>query len=340
MTFSTENYNHFQETIEAQNSGSTSHHTQTLSQGLKEPKDTKAKFNKTMRRYGHENVSSTIAGDPLERFVQKVLTDESYKDFYIISYGGFLQYIYKALIYFKQHPNTKIRKGKNLIRLEVNLNNIRFLSIDDHLPKKFSSYLNEIELDEAKFFPLSLNFDKFYEIKVLPDFDYFKELNDSNSQIERKRAFYDSLEKNWSFFDAMTEYLQFKVQALRNLSLEYCEMTYEWQQKLKNDLEKDYEVINPFSVATISQFFYVIMTCYNLKDRNDIFAIFHVEKGIDTSSSSKADFKFQMFLKHRRPNHKIIGSFLTPDGPIYFGVECPDAFDATLGICYYFHGCW
>ena len=306
------------------------------------PTEKITKFNKIMKKFGAQQVEEIQARNPVERFVKKVLIDSSYADTFVVSHGQFLTYIYQALLHFKQTPASRIRKGKNLIRIEVNLNKVTFLSVDQHLPTEFSTYLDESEMDDLEFFPMSLNFKKFYNMESLPEFDFFKGLNDTPEIQSKKSKFYEKLKEEWAFKDSLKRYLEFQVRVLMELSLSYIEAMFEWQQDLQTDLgRQDLQIINPLSKTTVTQFFYCIITNYSLAHRNDIFSCFHAEKGMHSEkNSSEIEFVYQNYLRFKKPLNKLISSYLSPEGPMYLGKECPDLVDMTEGVIYYFHGCW
>ena len=300
-------------------------------------------YNRVNVKFGIDNVMDTDPRNPLERFLKTALTHKSYSNKCIVGYGDFLKFVYQGLLHFKQEPSTKLRKGKNFLRLEVNLNNLTFISLDYHLPKSFESQLYCHDPEGSVYFPMSLNYSKFYNVSSLPDFDYFTGLNDTAEDIAKKSDYYKKLDvlKEWNFHKAMQAHLSFTVTALMEICLAYCEMALDWQWHLIHDLKlENIEAINPLTASTISQFFYAVLTNYTLSLKDNIYSFSNGEKGKFSGNSSATEFRFQCYLKFSKPNNELIASFLTPSGAIQFGKESPDVLDLTEGIYYLLHGCW
>ena len=215
----------------------------------------------------------------MEMFVKRALTDEMYHDTVIIGTENYLSYVYQALLYFDQHPSLKLRKKLCLSRLFVKMNKLTFINLNDYLPA--DSIKDVPKSSDEVFFPMAINYKDFYQMTDLPAFEYFCMVTDTEDILELKRQFHATSSKNWNFQFAMTEFLLFRVNQIITVSLEVMNFAKNFQRFLKEKLDKnEMSTMSPFSAMTLTKFFYILITNYNLEGRADMYAVAHAEKGM------------------------------------------------------------
>ena len=84
-----------------------------------------------------------------------------------------------------------------------------------------------------------MNSKEFKDLETLPEFEYFKTLNDNKQEIAKKWEFWKEMEKleKWNFEEEMKRYVFNKGQKLLDASVKLSQLTYDIQNVLRNNYD-------------------------------------------------------------------------------------------------------
>ena len=148
----------------------------------------------------------------------------------------------------------------------------------------------------------------------------FYSLKDCQEERKEKKLFYKSKNNcDWTFKHELQKYLDSKANALLSALLKIITNCYNIQICLRKEFPtKKMEIGSILSERNISSFFFTLMMNYSQPANSPILSTRFCEKGIYSANTSEDEFLFQHFMRYKRPDNKLIASYLTGDGPKVF----------------------
>ena len=147
-------------------------------------------------------------------------------------------------------PNI-IRKGKNIILLEIPEFQIRFLASNNYVAGNEVSLAQQFGINfKKKLFPEAfLLKDNFSYVGTVPLFEYFCSILDfSLKESEVRQYINEHGEDEWNFKQKITEYFDQKVKLLLESFLEFIRQSFNFQFILQKSLKvTTLTFINPFN---------------------------------------------------------------------------------------------
>ena len=164
------------------------------------------------------------------------------------------------------------------------------------------------------------SFSEYYDLENIPEEGMFYSLKDSQEERKEKKLFYKSIvDSRWTFKDELQKYLNSKANALLSAILKIITNCYNIQICLRKEFPtQKMEIGSILSERSISSFFFTLMMHYSQTGNSPILSTRFCEKGIYSANTSEDEFLFQHFIRYKRPDNKLIASYLTGDGPKVF----------------------
>ena len=240
-------------------------------------------------------------------------------------------------------PNL-LRNGRNIILIELQSLNIRFLSSNN--------YFNCNEFDLAKqynikftqnYFPYKLlNISNFGYIGNIPNFNFFTSSLDDFETLESKRQYYINRCSNnniWNFEKELKEHCDQKLFLLTISCLKFIRDCLEFQNHLKVWNLSASEFLHPFSypLCSIGGFVFKLFKILVL-NKFDIYAI-NNEFGIGSKNVSKVEHEWASFMAYKFPENEFMSAFNNINGQKYFKEAIPDLYSPITKQAFFMHGC-
>ena len=288
------------------------------------------------RQRGKMFVQKYQPQNTLEILIKDILMTPSYQNSIAIISENLIPYVVKTL------DNLKMKFSINnaQTRVELAWPNVAFTSLSCYL----NDYEGFINAGCESFFPLLINFRKWYNLNDLPSFQAFKNLSDSHDLVQKKVQFYEKIQnETWNFQNEMKKYLMEKGKLMLFAIVKLANLSFKIQEFLRNNypLAAWKNVGSIFQVKTVATFFYSLLLHYikfNLE--KPIYSLSFAEKGIYSGNTSQKEYFFQHYVKFLRPSSVLISSFLTPEGPKRFGQIICDLYDESLNEAIFLNGCY
>ena len=233
-----------------------------------------------------------------------------------------------------------IRKGRNIIIIEVPELHIRFIASNNYVSGNEYELAKQFNISFVpEFFPeLIISKENFgYEGKI-PKVDNFYHFNYSESQKKQVTLYVSSLKTSrWNFKRQILIHYDQKIQLLLLSMLRFLSQSFHFQYELNANCKK---ILNPFNnpICSIGSYVFALFKIFYLNNYN-VFAVPH-EYGRNHKYVSHIEYKYCCFMDHIYPDKKFQFAFNNPDGPKYF-VECiPDLFSPVTKEAIFFNGCF
>ena len=240
-------------------------------------------------------------------------------------------------------PNL-LRNGRNIILLELQSLNIRFLSSNNYFNCNEYSLAKQYDVKfNRKFFPNKfINIRNFSYVGEVPNLNYFTSDLDDFETLECIRKYHIELHNEnykWNFQKEIQEYCDQKLLLLTISSLKFVYDCLEFQNNLKLWNLSALEFLNPFSYPLCSLGGFVFKL-YKLLVFNKfpIYAI-NNEFGIGSKSVSKVEYEWASFMAHKFPENEFLSAFNNEKGQKYFKEAIPDLYSPVTKQAFFMHGC-
>ena len=240
-------------------------------------------------------------------------------------------------------PNI-IRKGKNIILLEIPEFQIRFLASNNYVAGNEVSLAQQFGINfKKKLFPEAfLLKDNFSYVGKVPLFEYFCSILDfSFKESEVRQYINEHGQDEWNFKQKITEYFDQKVKLLLESFLEFIRQSFNFQFILQKSLKvTTLTFINPFNnpLCTLGSFVYLM---YKIFYMNNL-PIFIVENeyGKNQKQVSKLEHEYCALMDYFHPSDNFQFAFNNKDGPKYFKEAIPDLYSPVTKEIFFFNGCY
>lgn len=302
-----------------------------------------------------------MAKTPIQKFVKKALTDNTFRNTIILTHGEILSDLYVAVRSAGQNVSDVKMDGNIIGRFRVSFNNITVTNIDNFMTEKFStsrlkctkSSCNDCKNGICKvYFPnqhyKKTCYEENNEIQV--DVTAFYSSFDSSDDMEKKKYFW-SRNKVLNFKADMRKYLKFQANELLNIVREIYAFAFDMFNFLQkcNQFSGLTTVLNPFEWTTFCGFMYYMMTECCLSTNSNVFAVKHGERGVPIENCSNEEFRVQMAIKIIRTGAILFASYLSAMGARKWiknnrgkvtQFPIPDVYDARSKTATFYDGCW
>ena len=318
----------------------------------------KGPFGTQPKDYGLDAIRNRIATNPLEKFLQKALSDKSFKNTTIIGSHNFLSHVCQGLKSLRAGTRPELKdKNGNLMRIETLVNGLSFLTIDSYFGERVEPYHNE----DGPFFPWNFCHESNYQYSgQVPDLKYFIRPKDRLQVAALKTQYVENFDGDWSFKKELQTTVFSEAYRIMEKAIRLLNFSFEIQDHLRTSLkieladhvrngqdqkcdeeEKDESrsIFNIFkNSSNLPGFAYLLMQHYCLS-QHDLWSIKAAETGIGAGAkTSRPEYIFQHYMKWKHHNQRLIGSFLSPNGPKKFGRIPVDLYNADTKVVYNFHG--
>ena len=286
--------------------------------------------------YGQTSLlNQFIENNPLKQFIRRCLTDRKYKDAIIIGRGGFLHFIFVELLALRAKLTNYLKRGSTLMMLQAQRNNLKFISLD-----LFLGIQLELEDRKEHYYPCNLNWPDHYDLNDIPDPEYFILTKFSSDVCRRIESYVANHPGNWSMRQCLKDYLKEEVVSLMTIALAVNDYGIELQKHLIEKLNIDVALSSPFSYFSFPSFYYVLMQNFQLS-KFHLVAAKEPERGKCDYSTSKLQFKYEMFLKEKKPQNDLQSCYISKNGSFKTSIGIiPDCVDHTEKVMYFANGCF
>jgi len=240
-------------------------------------------------------------------------------------------------------PNI-IKKGKNIILLEIPEFHVRFVTSNNYIPGNEYQLAVQFNIKfSKKIFPeaftLKANF--FYEGKI-PVTEFFHSIINGNlEESEVLKYITTHGDKPWSFQQNVLEFYDQKIMILIDALIIFLKQSFSFQNDLQLSLKKSPTVfVNPFNnpLCSLGSFTYLLYKTFYMNEL-PIYIVAN-EYGKSQKAISHLEYQFCSYMDYLHPNLNFQFAFNNPDGPKYFKEAIPDLYSPVSKEVFFFNGCY
>ena len=242
-------------------------------------------------------------------------------------------------------PNV-IRKGRNILLIELPDHHIRFLCSNNYLTGDQFDLANQfgVNYDRQHFPKHFLNPANFTYVGEVPSPEYFFSWNDSSAKKEEIIKFISKFkDQQWIFLEALLSFENQKLFLLAESLLIFLKESFYLQYLIKDRSPSNLDelnLVNPFNspLCSLSSFVFLLFKFFYL-NKLPIYAVAY-EYGKNAKPVSKLEYEYCSFMDYKFPEQKFQYAFNHRDGPKYFKESVPDLYSPITNELFYFHGCF
>jgi hypothetical protein len=221
--------------------------------------------------------------------------------------------------------------------MEVKDFNLRFIKSSNYLSGTEFDLNHQFKLNvDNYFFPESLPpyYEKFLAPHLIPSFEWFLKLTDSEELISEKRNFYENFKNNyksWIYEKELTRYCEEKLIILGRSFLQLFVNSLEFELSVKKDTSQLFLKqslmpfgYNMFSIATYTYKLYKLL----FLNREKVYCVKN-EYGVFGKQVSKIEYEWTSYKVFQNPSKSYLSAFNNPYGQKYFKECIPDLYCVT-----------
>ena len=226
-------------------------------------------------------------------------------------------------------PNI-LRRGNNILLLEIKESKLRFLSSNTYVLGNEFSLINQFKLPLLqKFFPNKfLVEENLNYIGQIPSHDFFisqfRPANENDAILKYCKAYTNNLSNTWNLKEQLIETTERDVLILTMSMLTFLKQSFELQQILNsitnNEILKD-RYLNPFNSPTcsIGSFVYNMFTVFFMNFL-DLYIVQN-EFGVHSKIVSRLEHQYVSFMEHQYKEKGFISAFNNDKGQKFFPLK-------------------
>ena len=198
--------------------------------------------------------------DPLQRAIHDLYNPE-FRNTVIVTKGSNMKYIFRSIMDLGL-PLTKsiIHSEEQITSMDLpRSETIRFVASDQ--------FFDLLDFPQEKFIPHSMVKFALDFVGQIPDEKWFILQQDSKEIVEKKRKYVQSFNGlEWNMFVACMEYLNEENLRLLKGCVDTLKLTFEMQNALQRDSDKDLPMTSVFNYPTLVSFGKALLASHSLVD--------------------------------------------------------------------------
>ncbi len=232
-----------------------------------------------------------------------------------------------------------VQVHQRILLVETKELSIRFVDAQNYLGNVSLRTLAQHHDLPLNFFPQKLaKSHNFNLVGKVPDFQEWFNFEDDDTDLEKKKHFWEQLPTSWDFNQQLIDICTQKTIVLATACLEFQKEAFQIQELLKEALEHEaqnsrFPYLCPFSWPLFSRAGYAfkLFLCYSKM----VHLIYNVKPAI-TYNSSKGELAFAQYLMWKHKSIEFIHAF-SPYGQRRFKEAVPDILGSNK-IAYFYNG--
>ena len=243
------------------------------------------------KSYGVDTLLKQTPVSPLDSFVMRMVLDKKMTNTLVVGYQNFLFLIMQALYRLGLKPVNIIRKGSEILKIDIQNNNVSFTTVEAYSAKRFDDIqiFMKVNNSEMHFFPKCLinSKDLVDTMMDVPNEKLFLKNSDNEAIADAKRKFVKNLPKKWSPKSEFHKSLKLRLDLLLSFVIRLLHLSKEIQSAFRDQLNlPNVPYMHILNMNTWPGFAYQNLQNFCLKYAN-IYAVDSPDKGKNTHNTSK-----------------------------------------------------